>query len=231
MGEIGILRGTFLSFGSQYRACLNVLFEVPMDAQAIAVLLARCQSGDRVAWDSLVDAYWQRLYGYALRATNNAELAQDMVQETFLRIVQRLGRYDDQGKFEAWLFRILVNLVRDHGRSLSRHPTQSTVIEAGGERIELTDELSGKVPAPFDQLYMQEDMDALQVALRKLPEGDRQILLLRHFADMPFKDIAQTLNCPIGTVLARAHRALGKLRSVMEPAHEVQSDFAARRIR
>ena len=191
-----------------------------MDARAIAELLARCQAGDRTAWDTLVDAYWQRLFGYALRATGNAELAQDLVQETFLRIVQRLGKYDDQGKFEAWLFRILVNLVRDHGRSLSRHPTQSTVIESDGERIEMTDELAGKGPAPHEPLHNREDVDALQIALRKLPEGDRQILMLRHFADMPFKDIARTLNCPIGTVLARAHRALGKLRSLMEVSHD-----------
>jgi len=191
-----------------------------MDARAIAELLVRCQAGERAAWDTLVDAYWQRLFGYALRATGNAELAQDLVQETFLRIVQRLGKYDDQGKFEAWLFRILVNLVRDHGRSLARHPTQSTVIESDGERIELTDEVSGKSPAPFDPLHHNEDVDALQLALRKLPDADRQILLLRHFADMPFKDIARTLNCPIGTVLARAHRALGKLRSLMEVNHE-----------
>ena len=191
-----------------------------MDARAIAELLSRCQAGDKAAWDTLVDAYWQRLFGYALRATGNAELAQDLVQETFLRIVQRLGKYDDQGKFEAWLFRILVNLVRDHGRSLSRHPTQSTVIESDGERIEMTDELAGKVPAPHEPLHHREDVDALQIALRKLPEGDRQILMLRHFADMPFKDIARTLNCPIGTVLARAHRALGKLRGLMEVSHD-----------
>ena len=187
-----------------------------MDARAIAELLARCQAGDRTAWDTLVDAYWQRLFGYALRATGNAELAQDLVQETFLRIVQRLGKYDDQGKFEAWLFRILVNLVRDHGRSLARHPTQSTVMESDGQRIEMTDELPGKVPAPFEPLHRIEEIDRLQAALRRLSESDRQILLLRHFADMPFKDIARTLNCPIGTVLAQAHRALGKLRVLME---------------
>ena len=205
-----------------------------MDARAIADLLVRCQAGDPAAWDTLIEAYWQRLFGYALRATHKAELAQDLVQETFLRIVQRIGRYDDQGKFEAWLFRILVNLVRDHGRNLARHATQSTVIESGGERIELTDELSGKAPAPFDPLYFQEDVDALQVALRRLPEADRQILLLRHFADMPFKDIARTLNCPIGTVLARAHRALGKLRGLIEVSHvSIQSErgLPARRVR
>ena len=53
-----------------------------MDARAIAVLLTRCQAGERAAWDTLVDAYWQRLFGYALRATNNAELAQDLVQRS-----------------------------------------------------------------------------------------------------------------------------------------------------
>lgn len=191
-----------------------------MDARAIADLLVQCQKGDKASWDVLVEAYWHRLYGYALRATSNPELAQDLVQETFLRIVQRLGKYDDQGKFEAWLFRILVNLVRDHGRSLSRHPMQSTVIESDGERVEMTDELSGKGPMPFDPLHKNEEIGALQGALRKLPEGDRQILILRHFADMPFKDIARTLNCPIGTVLARAHRALGKIRSLMEVSND-----------
>lgn len=191
-----------------------------MDARAIAALLTRCQAGDKTAWDTLVDAYWQRLFGYALRATGNAELAQDLVQETFLRIVQRLDRYDDQGKFEAWLFRILVNLVRDHGRSLSRHPTQSTVIESDGQRVEMTDEMAGKGHTPFEPLQHREEVDRLQLALRKLPEQDRQILLLRHFADMPFKDIARTLNCPIGTVLARAHRALGKLRALMEVSND-----------
>src|SRR4029078_5472532 len=144
-----------------------------MHARAIAILLARCQAGERAAWDTLVDAYWQRLFGYALRATNNAELAQDVLQETFLRIVRRIERYDDQGKFEAWLFRILVNLVRGHGRSLARHPTQSTVMECDAERLELINEKSGKLQEPFDPLYRQEDVDALQLALRRLREGDR----------------------------------------------------------
>lgn len=205
-----------------------------MDACAVAVLLARCQRGEKAAWDALVDAYWQRLFGYALRATHNAELAQDLVQETFLRILQRIDGYHDQGKFEAWLFRILVNLVRDHGRSLSRHPTQSTVIRSHGEKIELTDELAGKVPPPDDPLHLAEDVEALQAALRRLPEGDQQVLLLRHFADMPFGDIARTLNCPLGTVLARAHRALAKLRSLMEVSHEkmdAERCLPARRVR
>jgi len=191
-----------------------------MDAQAIRALLVRCQAGDSSAWDTLVDAYWQRLFGYALRATGNNDLAQDLVQETFLRIVQRLDRYDDQGKFEAWLFRILVNLVRDHGRAQSRHPTQSTVVDNSGQPGDMTDDMAIHGPAPHEPVHDRELVDQLQVALRKLSETDRQILLLRHFADMPFKEIAKTLNCPIGTVLARAHRALAKLRTMMEVSYD-----------
>lgn len=188
-----------------------------MDAKAIAALLERCQAGDRAAWDVLVDAYWQRLYAYALRATRNPELAQDLVQETFLRIVQRLGSYDDQGKFEAWLFRILVNLVRDHGRSLSRRPLQTTMHDKHGEGTgDLTDELPSPVSSPHEPVELHEDLGRLKSAMQRLPDGDREILMLRHFGDVPFKDIARIFGCPIGTVLARAHRALGKLRGMME---------------
>ncbi len=187
-----------------------------MNAQAIAALLARCQAGDRQAWDTLVDAYWRRLYGYAVRATKNPELSQDLVQETFLRIVQRLDQYTDQGKFEAWLFRILVNLVRDHSRRVTRHPFQSTVTMQKGEMSDLTDELPGRGFSPAQPVELREDVANLQAALDRLSGTDRQILMLRHFADMPFKQIAQVLDCPLGTVLARAHRALGKLRGLME---------------
>lgn len=191
-----------------------------MNSDAIAALLEGCQRGERAAWDALVDAYWQRLYGYAIRATNNSELARDLVQETFLRIVQKLEKYDHQGKFEAWLFRILVNLVRDHGRSRARRPMWSLSNSPKGDSADITDDLAAKTIAPGDFLQCDEDVARLQKALARLPDMDRQVLLLRHFGDLPFKEIARTLNCPIGTVLARAHRAMGKLRVLMEVTHE-----------
>jgi len=188
---------------------------MPRDSQVLAELLNKCRTGDRRAWDLLVETYWQRLFGYALRATNNQEIARDLVQETFLRIVQNLDRYDDQGKFEAWMFRILVNLVRDNSRMMTRRPIRSTVInhQGGGE---LTDELPGKLRAPADSYEHAENVDRLLNAIERLPDMDRQVLMLRHYADMPFKEIAKVLNCPLGTVLARTHRALGKLRTLME---------------
>ena len=67
-----------------------------MDARTLAALVLQCRNGDRGAWDALVEQYWQRLYSYAVQATRSNELANDLVQETFLRVVQKLERYDDQ---------------------------------------------------------------------------------------------------------------------------------------
>ncbi len=188
-----------------------------MDSQALSALMKRCQAGDKEAWSELVDLYWQRLFGYAYKATRNKDLASDLVQETFLRVVQKFDRYSDQGKFEAWLFRIIVNLVRDNGRANARRQMRSTVVdhETGSE---LTDHLAGKVAA--DGVEHREDCQKLYSALEQLSEMDRQVLLLRHYGCMSFKEIASVLGCPLGTVLARAHRALGKLRVIMEVDHE-----------
>ncbi len=192
-----------------------------MDAQAVTVLLAQCRAGDKGAWDALVDAYWQRLYGFAWQSTKNRDLAHDLVQETFLRVVQKLDRYDHRDKFDAWLFRILVNLIRDHSRSRVRRPVRSTVVDTS-TGAEMTDDMAARTGHPSDPVDYQEDVQRLYAALEQLPEIDRQVLLLRHYGEMPFKDIAKMLHCPLGTVLARAHRALGKLRITMEVDHEAK---------
>lgn len=191
-----------------------------VDSQALTFLLARCRTGDRGAWDALVDLYWERLYGYALRATRNEALAGDLVQETFLRIVQRFGRYNDYGKFEAWMFRILLNLIRDQGRMKSLHPVPLTIARNGEHSLGVIDGLPGKSAVPSEPLELKENVDRLFDAMEQLSDMEKHVLFLRHFSDMPFKEIARMLNCPLGTVLARAHRALGKLRVLMEVSHE-----------
>jgi len=117
------------------------------------------------------------------------------------------------------MFRILVNLIRDNSRMVSRRPVRSTVINHQ-DGAELTDELPGKTPLPTELFERSENVDRLLDAMERLPELDREVLMLRHYADMPFKDIAKMLNCPLGTVLARTHRALGKLRTLMEVNYE-----------
>jgi RNA polymerase sigma-70 factor (ECF subfamily) len=188
-----------------------------LDTQALSALIQRCRAGDKAAWDEFIGLYWQRLFAYAYKATHDRDLAGDLVQETLLRVVQKLQRYTDEGKFEAWLFRIIVNLVRDRARANARRQLRSTVVdhESGSE---MTDQMAGRENR--DGAEYREEKEKLFGALEKLPELDRQVLLLRHYGCLSFKEIATIIGCPLGTVLARAHRALGKMRVLMEVDHE-----------
>lgn len=188
-----------------------------MDTQALSALVQRCRAGDKAAWDQLVGLYWQRLFAYAYKATQDSDLASDLVQETLLRVVQKLQRYSDEGKFEAWLFRIVVNLVRDKARANARRPLRSIVMDSESG-LELTDRMPGR--ENVDTAEHREEKERLYDALQKLPELDRQVLLLRHYGCLSFKEIATITGCPLGTILARAHRALGKMRVMMEVDHE-----------
>ena len=188
-----------------------------LDTQALSALIRRCRAGDKAAWDEFVSLYWQRLFSYAYKTTRDPDLAADLVQETFLRVVQKVERYTEEGKFEAWLFRIMVNLVRDRARANARRHVRSTVVDAEAGK-EMTDHLPAK--ATVDDAEHREEKEKLYGALEQLPELDRQVLLLRHYSSLSFKEIATIIDCPLGTVLARAHRALGKLRVIMEVDHE-----------
>jgi RNA polymerase sigma-70 factor (ECF subfamily) len=188
-----------------------------LDTQALSALVQRCRAGDKAAWDQLVGLYWQRLFAYAYKATQDSDLASDLVQETLLRVVQKLQRYSDEGKFEAWLFRIVVNLVRDKARANARRPLRSIVMDSESG-LELTDRMPGR--ENVDTAEHREEKERLYDALQKLPELDRQVLLLRHYGCLSFKEIATITGCPLGTILARAHRALGKMRVMMEVDHE-----------
>jgi RNA polymerase sigma-70 factor (ECF subfamily) len=188
-----------------------------LDTQALSALIQRCRAGDKAAWDEFVGLYWKRLFAYAYKTTGNSDLASDLVQETFLRVVQKVERYTDEGKFEAWLFRIIVNLVRDNARANARRQVRSTVVD-----FEIGKEITDHLPARenADSAEHREEREKLYGALEQLPDLDRQVLLLRHYGSLSFKEIATIIGCPLGTVLARAHRALGKLRVIMEVDHE-----------
>ena len=100
-----------------------------MDGEALAAVIRGAQRGDPAAYDVLVDQYAGRLFGFLLRLTGSRHDAEDLMQEVFLRVVRMIGHYDHHGRFEAWLFRIAMNLVRDRGRRASRPPR---LVEAPG---------------------------------------------------------------------------------------------------
>ncbi len=166
--------------------------------------LQRAAGGDETAWRDIVEAYSPRVFGLIRAQCGSTDLAEEITQSTFCTIVERIGRYSELGRFESWLFRIAMNRLRDEMRRRKRQAnpveTEALVGLAGaGDPVEGPGSDSG-------------DLTALQAALDHLSEADRRVVHLRHFTGLSFARIAEILGEPLGTVLARQHRALKKLR-------------------
>lgn len=191
-----------------------------MHSQQLRAMIAAARSGGEEAYRQLLAGYGPRLYGYFYRATRSHHDAEDLLGEVMLRLVRRLGDYDDRGRFEPWLFCVAANLVRDRIRRARANPTPMS-LEAGSDAgMALVESLSGPDVAVDGDVLADEVSKELSSALARLDERSRQMVLLRHFGEMSFKEIAEVFECPVGTVLAKVHRALKSLRVVLEANNE-----------
>jgi len=192
-----------------------------VSGEALAGIIAAARRGDPAAHAALVDLYGARLFGFLFRMAGRREDAEDLLQEVFLRLVRMIATYQDDGRFEPWLFRIAANLVRDRIRRLRRRPGDRPGGSDAGEE-DRTGELPAGAAPPDATLEQGEARDRLAAALRQLPEPEREVILLRHFSQMSFREIADATGTPLGTALARGHRGLARLRSIMtgDPAKE-----------
>lgn len=169
-----------------------------------------------------MDLYARRVFAMARSRLHNDELAEEITQSVFVTIATKLNGqgdgsgYSEQGKFEPWLFRITMNRVRDYCRKRARHATPTAPEHMGG--------LSARPAIDHAERDAgMADMNKLRSAMEQLSDRDREIIELRHHGQMSFKQIAEISGDPIGTLLARHHRALKKLRDLLEPQHAPQN--------
>ena len=171
----------------------------------------RLRRGDPEAFDALLARYQNRLYRYLLRLTANPAVAEDLFQETWLKVITRIHRYDERRPFEPWLFAVGRNLAIDHLRKAAPQsldePSESG--ESGIER------LGADQPGSLDRLLDQERRDLLERRLEELPALYREALSLRFEEEMAFEEIAEVLSAPVSTVKSRVQRALAMLRRRM----------------
>jgi RNA polymerase sigma-70 factor (ECF subfamily) len=197
-----------------------------MNETELAQVIDRAKRKDPDAFECIIDAYGKRLLGYLYRLTGSRDDAEDLLQELFLRVVRMIDGYEHDGRFLGWLFRIATNLVRDRVRRLARLPRTVTLphsaeADGAGATWMAAGDLRGSPPdAP---MVFHEEVDALQRALARLPAAEREVIMLRHFAELSFAEIAECMGTPLGTALARGHRGLGKLRELMTTAALEQS--------
>lgn len=173
----------------------------------LAELVGRASRGDERAWEDLVRMYGRRIFALAQSRLRRPDLAEEVTQSVFVTVATKLREesYTEVGRFESWLFRVAMNRVRDTARRMKR---QASVMEPG-----VMETMPGGTTVEVDR----EGLDALRRAMGTLSESDREVVELRHHGQMGFKEIAELLGEPVGTVLARHHRALKKLRGVLEP--------------
>ena len=177
-------------------------------------LLADFARGDETAIAELLSRYEQELFAFLQRFVNNAVVAEDLFQETFIQVYRNVSSFDSTRRFRPWLFTIAANKARDYLRLNVRHTVQSldslTGTEAGNDRSSYVELMEADVSSAPERLMQDEDKQAVRQALAKLPDRYREVLLLSYFHGFAYKQIAQILDIPLGTVKSRLHAGLAQ---------------------
>lgn len=180
-----------------------------------AGLVRRCLAGDEKAYRELVEMYQGQVHSVVFRMVRSREDAQDLTQETFVRMFRALDRYDLQRPFAAWLFTIASRLAIDHIRRRKVTPISLTQREAGSDdEYEIEIEDSGLKPDEFTT--RNEEERRTESLIQSLPPHYRIVVILRHQQDLSYEEIAESLHLPLGTVKARIHRARELLKTKIE---------------
>lgn len=184
-------------------------------------LIERCRNGDREAFDELVLRYEKQAYNLAYRLTGNYDDASDVVVEAFVRAFQGLHTFRGDANFGTWLHRVVVNTFLDlRKRNKHRqHISLEEQMEVDGDI--LTRQIEDTAPGPQELIEAQERADVLQQAINQLPHDRRILIVLYHFENLSYEEIAQILKMPVGTVKSRLNRARLALREILAPSREL----------
>ena len=170
----------------------------PVDDELLAI---QCQMGDAAAFDDLIDKWARPLWTFVRRLVNNDDTANEIMQDVWVRVIRGIPRLRDGSKLRGWLYGIARRALMDRLREqYARTPSAETDV----------DELASEPP-----LYGTEDLQALEVALERLPLLEREAVTLFYLQELSLSDIAETLTVPIGTVKSRLFRARRLLRQHM----------------
>lgn len=177
-----------------------------------AALVGRCLRGDEAAWEGLVRLHTRRVYAICYRFTGGPEPAKDLTQEVFLRVFRSLQSYNaDSGSFRVWLTSLTRNLLIDHYRKTRKDKLVDS-IEDRLPQLEQSAALEGRTDS---RLASREASELLQAGLEKLSPELREAVILRDLEEMEYREIAEVLKVPEGTVKSRISRGRAELARVL----------------
>ena len=186
-------------------------------------LVLRVQRGDKSAFDFLVIKYQHRIIQLVNRYVKDPSEAQDVAQEAFIKAYRALGNFRGDSAFYTWLYRIAINTAKNYLVSRSRRNSDYQVDIQDAEVFENAPQLQG-METPERHLLNQEIVDTIQEAIDKLPEDMRTAIMLREFEGMSYEEIAEAMDCPVGTVRSRIFRAREAIDNKLNPLLE-HGDF------
>jgi RNA polymerase sigma-70 factor, ECF subfamily len=185
---------------------------------AVDADVARLRRGDPNALSELIARYQNRLYRYLLRIVRQPAEAEDLFQQTWLRVLEKIGSFDGSRNFDAWLFTLARNLAIDYLRRV--HPQSlDEPLAARGHGETAADRICSRDHTPFDRALAAERRTQMGEAMAALPVIYREVLTLRFEDEMKIEEIAQVTGVPVSTVKSRLRRSLEQLRYTLEAHH------------
>ena len=176
-------------------------------------LVSRYIKGNELALEMLINRHKDRVFGYINNLLKDKQLAEDIFQDVFIKVIHTIkaGKYNEEGKFLPWVMRISHNMVIDYFRKAKRMPTTS-----GGENFDIFDTIKRTDPNIEDEMEAAQVQGDVKQLIEFLPEDQKEVLKLRYYSELSFKEIAEETNVSINTALGRMRYALINLRKLIE---------------
>jgi len=178
-----------------------------------SALVKAYQEGNEQAFAILLQKHQKHVYNVILMIVKDKFIAEDIFQDTFMKVITLIQskQYQDEGKFSHWLIRIAYNLAVDYFRKVKKN---TTITDSEGEILSQENRFVEEQEADTSILQTENEHIVAEL-LKRLPSEQREVVVLRHYADMSFKEIAEMTNCSINTILGRMRYALMNLRKML----------------
>jgi RNA polymerase sigma-70 factor, ECF subfamily len=208
MGTVAVLRSLFAK-----SATADAELVARQESLAISEGLKRQEAG---LLDELIVRYQHRLLRYLMYLTGNREMADDLFQEVWMRVMTRGAQFNGKARFETWLFTIARNLVIDQKRKRTMASLDELFETGDGEDRPMTYEVPDEQPTPFERISSLEDRKQIAEALLELDTLYREVLVLRFHEDLSLDEIAKVTRAPLSTVKSRLYRGLSAMKPHLE---------------
>jgi RNA polymerase sigma factor (sigma-70 family) len=181
-------------------------------------LIHQYQEGNEDAFTQLLERYKKKVYGYILNVVRDRAIAEDIFQETFFKVIRTLKKkqYNCEGKFIQWVIRISHNLIIDNFRQNGKISTVSKMVKPDGKVVDVYDVVKVEQHSAEDSMIKKQILQDIRKLVEYLPFEQREVVILRHYYDLSFKEIADMTNVSINTALGRMRYAIINLRRLAE---------------